>query len=112
MSVLLGGGAGGGALALLPADRVLGAHDAWVTPLPVEGASLIRHRTTDRAAEVADSQQIRVTDLADVGAVDRIVNAPVADVGAWATVLSEELARLVAHGAGPLPRRWPRDPVN
>ena len=112
MSVLLGGGAGGGALALLPADRVLGAHDAWVTPLPVEGASLIRHRTTDRAAEVADSQQIRVTDLADVGAVDRIVNAPVADVGAWATVLSEELARLVAHGAGPLPRRWPRDPVS
>lgn len=110
MAVLLGGGGGAGALALLPADRVLAARDAWITPLPVEGASLIRLRTTDRAAEVADGQGIRAVDLAAIGAVDRIVPGPVSDGAAWAAVLAEELSRLVAAGPGPIPRRWPRNP--
>ena len=107
VSVLLGGGGGGGALALLPADRTLAASDAWVTPLPVEGASLISHRTPDRAAEIAEQQHIRATDLAHAGAVDRIVVAPTDDVGAWREVLAEEVSRAAAAGAGPLPRRWP-----
>ena len=111
LSILWGGGGGGGALALLPADRVLAAHDAWVTPLPAEGASLIRYRTVDRAAEVADAQSIRAADLAAAGAVDRIVEAPVADLPAWVAVISEELARLTAStGAGSGARRWPGEP--
>lgn len=107
LSILLGGGAGGGALALLPADRVIAASDSWVTPLPVEGASLIRFRTTDRAAELAAGQQIRAANLAGVGAVDRIVAEPTTDVESWATVVSEELARIVARGVDPAGRRWP-----
>ena len=43
--LLLGEGAGGGALALLPADRVVAAQHAWVAPLPPEGASEILYRT-------------------------------------------------------------------
>ncbi|MEE2035512.1 carboxyl transferase domain-containing protein, partial [Rhodococcus chondri] len=39
VSVLLGQGTGGGALALLPADRVLCAQHGWLAPLPPEGAS-------------------------------------------------------------------------
>ena len=109
VSVLLGGGGGGAALALLPADRVIAAADAWVTPLPVEGASLISHRTTDRAAEMADAQSIRAADLARIGAVDRVVPQPVTDLETWRAVLSEEVSRAAMAGAGPLPRRWPRD---
>ena len=55
IALLIGGGAGGGALALLPCDRVIAAEDGWVTPLPPEGGSLIRYRTIDRAAEIADT---------------------------------------------------------
>lgn len=108
LAVLLGGGGGGGALALLPADRVIAAHDAWVTPLPAEGAALIRHRDPDRAPDMADTQSIRAADLAEVGAVDRIVNAPVSDADAWAAVLAEELARLATRGPDAIPRRWPK----
>ena len=43
--LLLGEGAGGGALALLPADRVVAAQHGWVAPLPPEGASEILYRT-------------------------------------------------------------------
>uniref|UniRef100_UPI000670DEFC carboxyl transferase domain-containing protein n=1 Tax=Kitasatospora sp. MY 5-36 TaxID=1678027 RepID=UPI000670DEFC len=44
LAVLLGQGSGGGALALLPADRVIAAEHAWLAPLPPEGASAIVHR--------------------------------------------------------------------
>jgi hypothetical protein len=37
VSVLLGQGTGGAALALLPADRVVAARHAWLAPLPPEG---------------------------------------------------------------------------
>jgi acetyl-CoA carboxylase carboxyl transferase subunit beta len=73
LCLLLGQGAGGIALALLPADRVLAAQHAWLSPLPPEGASAIVHRTTDRAAELATTQQVRSRDLLRNGIVDRVV---------------------------------------
>jgi acyl-CoA carboxylase subunit beta len=71
--VLLGEGAGGGALALLPADRVLAAQHGWLSPLPPEGASAILYRTTARAPELADRQGVRSRDLLEHGIVDRVV---------------------------------------
>ncbi|TDD61823.1 carboxyl transferase domain-containing protein, partial [Actinomadura rubrisoli] len=73
LCLILGQGAGGGALALVPADRVLCAQHGWLSPLPPEGASAIRYRTTDRAAELARTQGIRSLDLLRDGVVDRVV---------------------------------------
>ncbi|WP_371477784.1 carboxyl transferase domain-containing protein [Kitasatospora sp. NBC_00315] len=73
LAVLLGQGSGGGALALLPADRVVAAEHAWLAPLPPEGASAIVHRDGGHAAELARAQGIGAHDLAAVGLVDRIV---------------------------------------
>jgi acetyl-CoA carboxylase carboxyl transferase beta subunit len=73
LCLLLGQGAGGIALALLPADRVLAAQHAWLSPLPPEGASVIVHRTPDRAAELAAAQRVRSADLLRDGIVDRVV---------------------------------------
>jgi acetyl-CoA carboxylase carboxyl transferase subunit beta len=76
VSVLLGEGTGGGALALLPADRVICAEHAWLSPLPPEGAAAIVHRDVGRAAEMAEAQQVRSVDLLRRGIVDRIVAEP------------------------------------
>ena len=73
ISVLLGQGSGGGALALLPADRVVAAQHAWLAPLPPEGASAIVYRDTDHAAEIAAAQGVRSIDLRCDGIVDVIV---------------------------------------
>ncbi len=73
VAVLLGQGTGGGALALLPADRVLAATHGWLAPLPPEGASAIVHRDIGHAAELAAQQRIRSADLLADGIVDRIV---------------------------------------
>ncbi|MFF8774906.1 carboxyl transferase domain-containing protein [Kitasatospora sp. NPDC015120] len=73
LAVLLGQGSGGGALALLPADRVLAAANAWLAPLPPEGASAIVHRDGSHAPELARTQGITAHDLAAVGLVDTVV---------------------------------------
>ncbi|WP_066364210.1 carboxyl transferase domain-containing protein [Herbidospora mongoliensis] len=71
--LLLGQGSGGAALALLPADRVLAAQHAWLSPLPPEGASAILYRTVDFAPEIAQAQGVRAADLKRDGIVDRII---------------------------------------
>jgi acetyl-CoA carboxylase carboxyl transferase subunit beta len=73
VSVLLGQGSGGPALALVPADRVLAALHGWLAPLPPEGASAIVFRDTVHAAELAAVQGIRSADLLASGIVDVIV---------------------------------------
>jgi acetyl-CoA carboxylase carboxyl transferase subunit beta len=73
LSLMLGEGTGGGALALLPADRVVAAQHAWLSPLPPEGASAIVHRDLDHAPEMARSQRVRSLDLLEAGIVDVIV---------------------------------------
>jgi acetyl-CoA carboxylase carboxyl transferase subunit beta len=73
VSVLLGEGAGGGALALLPARRVIAAGNAWLAPLPPEGASAILHGGPDRAPEVAARQRVGAADLLADGIVHAVV---------------------------------------
>lgn len=73
VSVLLGQGTGGGALALLPADRILAAQHGWLSPLPPEGASAILHHDIAHAEAMAERQGIRSTDLHRQGVVDAVI---------------------------------------
>ncbi|TCC57430.1 acetyl-CoA carboxyl transferase [Kribbella pittospori] len=73
LSVLLGQGAGGGALALLPATTVIAAEHAWLAPLPPEGASAIIHRDTAHAPELAASQHITAPDLQAAGTINHVI---------------------------------------
>nr|WP_258061841.1 acetyl-CoA carboxylase carboxyltransferase subunit alpha/beta [Arthrobacter sp. ZGTC412] len=74
VSVLLGQGAAGGALALLPADRTIAAQHSWLSPLPPEGASAIVHRTTAFAPAVAQAQGVNAASLYENGLVNHIVD--------------------------------------
>ncbi|MBI5338705.1 MAG: acetyl-CoA carboxyl transferase [Mycolicibacterium rufum] len=74
VSVLLGQGSGGPALAMVPADRVLAALHGWLAPLPPEGASAIVYRDVDHAAELAAAQGVRSVDLLANGIVDVVVS--------------------------------------
>lgn len=73
VSVLLGEGTGGGALALLPSRRVIAAGNAWLAPLPPEGASAILHGSPGQAPEVAARQRVSAADLLADGIVHAIV---------------------------------------
>jgi acetyl-CoA carboxylase carboxyl transferase beta subunit len=71
--ILLGQGAGGMALALLPTDRVLCAQHAWLSPLPPEGSSELLYQTPSRAMQAAARQGVRSADLVHSGIADRII---------------------------------------
>jgi acetyl-CoA carboxylase carboxyl transferase beta subunit len=73
VSLLLGQGTGGAALALFPADRTVGAANGWLSPLPPEGASAILHHNTDQAPEMAARQGVRAADLLTSGALDSVI---------------------------------------
>lgn len=73
LSVLLGQGCGGAALALMPADRTIAAQHAWLSPLPPEGASAIVFRDTTHAPDMARQQGVRALDLHRQGVVDLLV---------------------------------------
>lgn len=98
VSVLLGQGCGGGALALLPADVVIAAENAWLSPLPPEGASAIVHGDLEHAEQMAEAQRVSALDLFDNGTVHHIVPEPVGDTPeAFARAMAAEIgAQLVA----------------
>lgn len=73
VSILLGQGTGGGALALVPADRILVAQHGWLSPLPPEGASAILCRDIGHAPIMAAKQGVRSTDLLAHGIVDYVI---------------------------------------
>ena len=115
LCLMLGEGNGGGALALLPADRIIAAENAWLSPLPPEGASALVHRDTAHAADMARAQRVRSVDLADLGVVDRIIpeqvdaaDAPEDFCRTVAAVLEWELSELHGSQAGPFGRRVTR----
>lgn len=104
--VLLGQGTGGGALALMPADRVICAQHSWLSPLPPEGASAILHRTPDRAPELATQQQVRSLDLLANGIIDRIV-AEHPDAADEPVEFSRRMSQAIAHELTELTRMAP-----
>ena len=103
LCVLLGQGTGGGALALMPADRVIAAQHSWLSPLPPEGASAILFRDTAHAPDLAAQQRVRSLDLLADGFVDAIVaerpdaaDEPEQFCLRLAHVIAGELTRLTA----------------
>jgi acetyl-CoA carboxylase carboxyl transferase subunit beta len=108
ISVILGEGTGGGALALLPADRTLAGRHAWLSPLPPEGASAIVHRDTLHAPEMAAAQGIGAAALLADGIVDWVVpempdaaEEPAAFCERVSRSLEFFLTELVAQSPGP-----------
>lgn len=75
VSVIMGEGAGGAALALLPADEIISVEAGWLSPLPPEGASAIAYRDADHADSLARQQRIGSWHLLNDGVIDDVVTA-------------------------------------
>ncbi|KQX71697.1 carboxyl transferase domain-containing protein [Aeromicrobium sp. Root472D3] len=101
VSVLLGQGCGGGALALLPADVVIAAENAWLAPLPPEGASAIVFGDLDHAEQMSQSQRVGALDLQAIGTVHHVVPEPSGDTveGLALAVAAEVGAQLERLGS-------------
>lgn len=101
VSVLLGQGTGGGALALLPANISIAAANSWLSPLPPEGASAIMFRDTEHAAMLAHAQQTDAYSLRRAGIVQVIVPEEY-DVSTAPRRFSQEVGQAIADALAAL----------
>ena len=88
VSLVVGEGGSGGALALAVGDRLLIQEHAMFSVIAPEGAAAILHRDASRAADVAALLDPTATRLRELGIADEVVPEPVgAEVTtAWAAV--------------------------
>jgi len=73
VSVLLGEGAGGGAIAMLPSDHMIAAEHSWLAPLPLAGISALVYRDPHRLGEVAGQQGLTAREILAAGIIDEVV---------------------------------------
>jgi acetyl-CoA carboxylase carboxyl transferase subunit beta len=73
VSVCVGEGGSGGALALSYADRLLMAEHAVFSVIGPEGAAAILERDPAQAPAVADRLRLTSADMAELGIVDEVI---------------------------------------
>src|SRR6478609_1036091 len=76
ISVIVGEGGSGGAIAIAAANRVLMYEHAIYSVISPEGCASILWRTRDKAPEAAEAMKLTAQDQLALGVVDRIVPEP------------------------------------
>ncbi|MDR7433851.1 MAG: acetyl-CoA carboxylase carboxyltransferase subunit alpha [Armatimonadota bacterium] len=76
ISIVIGEGGSGGALALSVADRILMLENAIFSVISPEGAAAILWRDASRASEVAGALKLTASDLLSLGIIDQIIPEP------------------------------------
>ncbi|HLG21773.1 MAG TPA: acetyl-CoA carboxylase carboxyltransferase subunit alpha [Candidatus Manganitrophaceae bacterium] len=76
LSVVIGEGGSGGALAISVADRILMLQYAVYSVISPEGCAAILWNDSDKTAEAADALKMTATDLIQLGIVDEIIPEP------------------------------------
>ena len=77
VSVIVGEGGSGGAVALASAERVLMLEHAVYSVISPEGCASILWRTAEKAADAAEAMRVTAQHLLELKVIDRIVPEPV-----------------------------------
>ena len=76
VSVVIGEGGSGGAIAIAAANRVLMMEYSVYSVISPEGCASILWRSSDHAAEAAEALKLTSGDLLQLGVVDGVINEP------------------------------------
>ena len=101
VTVIVGEGGSGGAIALAAANRVLMLEHSVYAVISPEGCASILWRTAEKAADAAEAMRVTAGDLKALGVIDRIVDEPVggahrhrdAAIASLGAAIGEELDR-------------------
>ena len=93
ISVVIGEGGSGGALALAVADKVAMLENAIYSILSPEGFSSILWKDSSRAQEAAEVMKITAKDLMDLGIIDDIIKEPSGGAQNGPEVVAERMKR-------------------
>ena len=76
ISVVIGEGASGGALAIGLSDKILCLKNTWYSVISPEGCASILFRDSGKANAAADAMKVTSKDLLKMGIADKIINEP------------------------------------
>lgn len=93
LSILIGEGGSGGALALAVADEVWMMENSVYSVISPEGCASILWKDSSKAAQAAEALKMTANDLFELGVIERIVRQPKADDKA----MFESLKRLISR---------------
>ncbi|MCR9219166.1 MAG: acetyl-CoA carboxylase carboxyltransferase subunit alpha [Alphaproteobacteria bacterium] len=116
VSVVIGEGGSGGAIALAAADRVLMLEHSVYSVISPEGCASILWRSADQAQTAAEALRLTAQDLEKLGVVDAVVPEPIGGahrlpeetIDAVGRAIEERLAPLTAKD-GPTLRKERRE---
>ena len=94
VSVIIGEGGSGGAIALATADRVLMLEHAVYSVISPEGCASILWRNGEHVQEAAEALRITAADLLKLGVVDEVIEEP---LGGAHRAKDETVARVGEH---------------
>ncbi len=98
LSIVIGEGGSGGALALAVADEVWMLEDAYYSVISPEGAASILWKDANRAKEAAESLRLTAEDLYEFGVIERIIPS-VQEGGVDMLHLKQEIAETFRRSA-------------
>ena len=96
ITIVIGEGGSGGALALAVADTVLMLQYAIYSVISPEGCAAILWKSADKAAEAAATLGITAQRLKSLGLVDRVINEPIGGAHRDVDAMSQALRRAIA----------------
>ncbi|AWW74527.1 acetyl-CoA carboxylase carboxyl transferase subunit alpha [Erythrobacter sp. KY5] len=97
VSVVVGEGGSGGAVALASAERVLMLEHAVYSVISPEGCASILWRTAEKASEAAQAMKITAQHLKRLGVIDRIVKEPVGGAHRDPVATAEALGKAISE---------------
>ena len=93
ISIVIGEGSSGGALAIGVANKVFMLENAIYSILSPEGYASILWKDSSRAEEAAEKMKLTAKDLYDLKVIDKIIEEPKDDFGKLAKNLKEEIIK-------------------
>jgi len=102
VSVVIGEGGSGGALALAVADRVLMLEHAVYSVISPEGCAAILWNDPAKAPDAAAALKLTAKDLLNLGIIDEVIPEPLGGAHRNPTTMAERLAKALSTHLGQL----------
>ena len=101
LTIIIGEGGSGGALAIAVADRICAQENSYFSVITPEGCSAILWRSADRRREAAEALKLDPKSLQELGIIDEILPEPLAgahrDPRGAARIVREAILRNLAE---------------
>ena len=95
ITIIIGEGSSGGAIAIATANSVLMLEHAIYAVISPEGCASILWRSSTKAAEAAEAQKLTAQDLLTLGVIDEIIAEPIGGAQRFPTQVVESVRRQI-----------------